>query len=59
MSVIAKTSKKSDSQGNYPFLEKVYYSKDEGFDYQVKIFKINYDVLEKDIENKRYEWKIQ
>lgn len=35
----------------YPFLEKVYDSKDEGFDYQVKIFKINYDILEKEIEN--------
>jgi len=30
----------------YPFLEKIYDSKDEGFDYQVKIFKINYDMLE-------------
>jgi len=39
-----------EKEDDYPFLEKVYDSKDEGFDYQVKIFKINYDILEKEIE---------
>ena len=41
-----------EKEENYSFLEKVYDSKDEGFDYQVKIFKINYDILEKSNEDK-------
>jgi len=41
-----------EKEDNYPFLEKVYDSKDKDFDYQVKIFKINYDIFEKEIENK-------
>ena len=41
-----------EKEGEYHFLEKVYDSKDDGFDYQVKIFKINYDILENLNENK-------
>jgi len=35
-----------ENEKDYPFLEKVFDSKEEGFDYQVKMFKINYEILE-------------
>ncbi len=41
-----------ENEQNYAFLEKVYDSQDKGFDYHVKIFKINYDILEQANENK-------
>ena len=34
-----------DNEEKYQFLEKVFDSKDEGYNYHVKIFKINYDIL--------------
>ena len=35
------------NEENYPFLEKIYDSKDDGYRYHVKIFKIDYDRFDK------------
>ena len=35
------------NEQNYPFLKKIFDSQDNGFDYHVKIFEINYDLIEK------------
>ena len=40
-----------ENEIKFPFLEKVYDSKDEGFYYHVKIFKINYEIFGKLIKN--------
>lgn len=37
------------NEENFPFLEKIYDSKEKGYEYHVKLFKINYNKFEKEI----------
>ena len=39
-----------ENENNYNFLKKIYDSNDEGFNYKLKVFKINYDLFDEHIK---------
>ncbi|MDC0240908.1 glycosyltransferase family 39 protein [Candidatus Nitrosopelagicus sp.] len=39
------------NENDYPYLEKIFDSKEQGYQVHVKIFKVNYDMIETNVEN--------